>query len=96
MAAQTTVYWDKDIYFIGCLITRGAYHHLMGEKGIKNLNEFMKKIVFLRIWYIQVSILLENLYPVRDRPFDFQCGGGWDFFFEKNSLFPYREKKKFY
>ena len=55
----------------------------------------MNKIVFLRIWYIQVSILLENLYPVRDRPFDFQCGWGLGFFLKKNSLFPYWRKKQF-
>ena len=42
--------------------------------------------------YIQVSNLLENLYPVRDGPFDFQ--GGCDFF-GKKICFPTGAKYNF-
>ena len=36
MAAQTTAYWDKDIFFIGCLIICVGFI-------IKNSNDFMNK-----------------------------------------------------
>ena len=36
MAAQTTAYWNKDIFFIGCLIICVGFI-------IKNSNDFMNK-----------------------------------------------------
>ena len=41
MAAQTTAYMDKDIFFIDCLITWGLSQFNGTKKGIKNLNDLM-------------------------------------------------------
>ena len=67
MAAQTTAYWDKDIYFIGCLITCGAYHHLMWQKRHKKFKGRM----------LRQSLSLKPSFKIRGNPIVSLRGSFW-------------------